>query len=760
MILLVAGSLSAFAQFKNDSAAQAAYRRLTGLRQDTGKASTLLHVGSYYINKPGTDPADVQMALDCARLALTISRSLRDTGLQIGAHRLLSQVNRERKDSITGQRHSSTALRLAKGHRYPEAEADALMEAANYYDIYKDDEVQKKLQYYGDVLPLLRQALPKSRKLADALKYFADLQEFSGQGDHTSIALLKEALGIYRHLHYEEIQDVYNVLSNAYTTAGNLKEGLRYGLLAARTAARFKDSSMTVCSIYNNLAYTYNNLLENKRCAESLEKALIIADRNADLSSWLIISGNLAIAYTNINQSKRATGVIFKALERCPPDNWRVHAMLVCDLLRIYSTAKNYPAAAQQYDILQKIMREHTLSNIMVENIYAASIHFLLLTGRLDEAEAKLTAFRHFNQKKNNTNLLALIQIEQYAFQVDSAQGRFVSAIRHYRRYKHLDDSLSHRNHDRQVAQLDIEYQTERKDSEIAQKANNIKMLEQQALLQQTVLRGRTLSRNLAITAACLLALLLGISCNRYLIKQRANRELSEQQEEINTQNDYLRDLLNEREWLLKEVHHRVKNNLQIVMSLLNSQSAYLSDPAILAVLRESQNRMNSISLIHQKLYQDDNLSGIFMPAYIGELIEYLRSSFSIQGRIVFEKTIAPVTLDVTQAVPLGLILNEAITNSIKYAFNPTGKGRIIIRLEESAPDGLYMEISDNGIGLPEGFDPMTATSLGVNLMQGLSQQFDAAFSIESRAGVRIKLRWRSKNRTPKNGHIPAMINR
>ena len=140
--------------------------------------------------------------------------------------------------------------------------------------------------------------------------------------------------------------------------------------------------------------------------------------------------------------------------------------------------------------------------------------------------------------------------------------------------------------------------------------------------------------------------------------------------------------MLIEKEWLLKEIHHRVKNNLQIVISLLNTQSAYVDNEDALLAIQNSQHRMHAMSLIHQKLYQSDNLANIDMSWYIYELISYMRECFDTDNKINFVLDTEKVYLDVAQAVPLGLIINEAISNAIKYAFPADRKGAVKIVLK------------------------------------------------------------------------------
>jgi two-component sensor histidine kinase len=126
---------------------------------------------------------------------------------------------------------------------------------------------------------------------------------------------------------------------------------------------------------------------------------------------------------------------------------------------------------------------------------------------------------------------------------------------------------------------------------------------------------------------------------------------------------------LTEKEWLLKEIHHRVKNNLQVVMSLLDSQADFLQDKVALSAIQESQHRVQAMALIHQKLYQSESLARIPMRSYIEEVVAYLNDSYSRYQPIGFDLSVDDIELDVTLAVPLGLIINEAITNAFNMHF-------------------------------------------------------------------------------------------
>jgi two-component sensor histidine kinase len=175
-------------------------------------------------------------------------------------------------------------------------------------------------------------------------------------------------------------------------------------------------------------------------------------------------------------------------------------------------------------------------------------------------------------------------------------------------------------------------------------------------------------------------------------------------------------------------------------MSLLNSQSAYIDNEPALTAIHDSQHRVHAMSLIHQKLYNTENVSTIDMSFYIRELVAYLRDSFNTGQRIQFEYNIIPLELDVSHAVPLGLILNEAITNAIKYAFPDNREGLITISLGNTTPNHYLLSISDNGIGMPSHFNGKKPGSLGMSLMAGLSEDLEGNFAIENNNGTVITI--------------------
>jgi two-component sensor histidine kinase len=332
-------------------------------------------------------------------------------------------------------------------------------------------------------------------------------------------------------------------------------------------------------------------------------------------------------------------------------------------------------------------------------------------------------------------------------FKVDSAQGNYLSAIGHLQRYKTFNDSLFSEVKSKQLTQLQIQYDTQAKEQ-------NIALLTKQSELQQLALKRAETTRNAILTGAVLLAGLLGVSYNRYRLKQRSNRLLEAKQREIDQKNQSLEhmvadkeELLEEKEWMLKEIHHRVKNNLQIISSLLNAQSDYLHDTTALAAIRESQNRVQAMASIHQRLYQSHHLASVDMVDYVHEVVDYLLESFSHQSVVQTILDIAPVQLDVNLATPVGLIINEAVTNSLKYAFPEIAYGNyqpalIRVSLQPLDEQTCRLLIDDNGVGLPTELNPTQSTTLGLTMIQGLSRQIGGHLQIRKgqESGVCIQL--------------------
>lgn len=185
-----------------------------------------------------------------------------------------------------------------------------------------------------------------------------------------------------------------------------------------------------------------------------------------------------------------------------------------------------------------------------------------------------------------------------------------------------------------------------------------------------------------------------------------------------------LKTALEEKKVLLKELYHRTKNNMQMVGSLLSLQSAYTDNSEVLEVFDDMKNRIQSMSTVHEKLYQSETLSSIHLNDYIDDIIITLQGSYLCpEKQVVIEKKMDNVAVSIEKAIPCGIILNEILTNIFKHAFPDSRKGKIKVVMKELPTGTIHLEIGDNGIGVPEGFDFKDHDSLGMRLIFSIAEE-------------------------------------
>jgi two-component sensor histidine kinase/CheY-like chemotaxis protein len=208
---------------------------------------------------------------------------------------------------------------------------------------------------------------------------------------------------------------------------------------------------------------------------------------------------------------------------------------------------------------------------------------------------------------------------------------------------------------------------------------------------------------------------------------------------------DQIRAALKEKEVLLKEIHHRVKNNLQVISSLLKLQSRNIKDEGVLEIFKESQNRVRSMSLIHEKLYRSKDFTNIDFNGYIQDLVGGLFLSYTADtGKIVLKKDVEDISLGVETAIPCGLIINELVSNALKHAFPDGREGEIKIALHSSDENKIQLTISDNGIGIPKDFDIKKTDSLGLHLVNILAEdQLKGNVKMDTAKGTKFQFEFK-----------------
>ena len=196
-----------------------------------------------------------------------------------------------------------------------------------------------------------------------------------------------------------------------------------------------------------------------------------------------------------------------------------------------------------------------------------------------------------------------------------------------------------------------------------------------------------------------------------------------------------VRASLKEKEALLQEIHHRVKNNLQIIASLLSLQSGYIKDPAMLTKFEESQGRIRSMALIHEKLYQSESLAKVDLADYVQSLVSILMRTYTAGANVQLECRLKPAAVSIDTAVPVGLMLNELVTNALKYAF-PNGRaGHLIVSLDTDAHGTIDMQVQDDGVGMDAPLQFEQAGTLGLRLVRMFARQLRAEVTLRSELG-------------------------
>jgi two-component sensor histidine kinase len=716
-------------------------------RADTSRVMGLLKLSQFYVQKVGERKSDLDTALLLARQAVALSQSLRFYEGEGRGHLLMAKALREKGEVREGQKQAERAMTIAQKNGYWALAGHVYSELTRYYSNARADVVSK--------IHLNEQALAffvrigDRKKEADVLKDQGDLHQLQEKYSQ-ALYELQRALQLYRTVRHPDLQGVYDLLGFVYTKTGDYKSGLAYGHQAVQTAHARGDTSLYLCTIYNRLGLTYQALGQFAQAHECFKQSLLVAQKYHHIPSIVYLAGNISSVLLHFNKSREALAFLGKTADKYPPADPESRIILATRLMDVHRSLGQYNRAQSYCDQVLQLAGQYGAGSPGLAATYQAVVQFQLASRQYDSARKYLSLNQTLCRQQGAAGALASNHL--LWFRLDSALHHYPAAIRHYQRYVALRDSLITESKNSQIAQLQVQYETEKKDRDLNLKEKNIQLLTERGKLQQQKLEQAQMIRNGTIAGAVMLVLLLGLGYNRYRLKQRSNQLLEAKQVEINQKNQSLEQvllekegLLNEKEWMLKEIHHRVRNNLQIVISLLNSQAADLSDDSALSTIKESQHRVQAMALIHQKLYQSERIARVDMAAYISDLVVYLRDSYRLSGLVRFHLAVEPIELDVTLAVPLGLIINEAVSNALKYAFPGDRSGTVTLQLHPAAEHTYELTIADDGVGLPEGYEPARSRSLGMTLMHGLSEQLEGILRITGSPGVAIRLVFRDE---------------
>ncbi|MBI9066555.1 MAG: hypothetical protein JEZ09_04640 [Salinivirgaceae bacterium] len=322
-----------------------------------------------------------------------------------------------------------------------------------------------------------------------------------------------------------------------------------------------------------------------------------------------------------------------------------------------------------------------------------------------------------FNFKTEIRDILSLLS------KIAEKNNDYKNAFNYLSDYQEYKDSLVNDKVVSQMAEMRAEFEISQNEVEMTylKRINN-------ARANLLIIAG------IGLLAIVILSIFLYI---RNKQRKEANKKLSEFNEELQQKNYIIHNQLEEKGILMKEIHHRVKNNLQIISSIINLQSMRIDNKETIEIFDEMQRRIMAISSIHQKLYQSDSVSIINMKDYLGEVVDATHSAFNNKDlNVSYQIAIQNVNLNIDAAVSIGLIVNELTTNAYKYAFSADKENHLLISLSHDGNSTCKLLIHDNGPGIPEGKDIFKSNSLGLRMVSLLTRQMKGEISAENKDGT------------------------
>ena len=301
--------------------------------------------------------------------------------------------------------------------------------------------------------------------------------------------------------------------------------------------------------------------------------------------------------------------------------------------------------------------------------------------------------------------------------------GDFKNSYKYINQIKRINDSLASLDKKKLLQSNELNYFIEEKEKEVLKKDQDIKQNEKTILI--------------IVIVSLLIILLIGAYIIKYNRKKRIEIELMNQS--ISKKNATIEASLKEKEMLLQEIHHRVKNNLQIISGILSLQNSNITDEKSKLLLAESQDRIQAIALLHKTMYQNDNFNVVDFQTYINELITYIKqTNKNLNKNIVVKQHIEDLNFSIETAIPLSMLINEIVTNCYKHAFINLDSGEILISIQKHNLEKFILSIKDNGIGLPENYNEFHTNNIGFDLINGLSEQIDGKVTIHIEKGTEI----------------------
>lgn len=685
----------------------------TNLRKaKTGRADlhTLLWLSNIYLYRPRRSEDDLLKSLAFAsrgkKLAFLHGDSLAfNDGCRLMADALIQHERIYEAERILSEVHGKTRI-------------DLLLTLSYCYLIRQkgtDNENLGKATYYINEATALVAKDPDWKVKNTALRIKGAIH--TAQGNYTLAeneltTVLKES----KLKADAAIQYSYMELARLYFSKGDYNKSLAAALNAEKHAISTQDTA-SAGDAHFMLAIIFRNTSQLEKADDNFRQALKCFLKFQ--GGYSVTDAIQGIGQILIGQKRYKEALVFflNYFKKYPAFTFGDRQIETGNIGDCYLKLKKYDIA-EQYFLKQFNTAKN--ENALGEFAYHRMAFFYVETKNYKKAEPYLLQalnFRHQASLQSNGHLYYML------FLADSASGNYKSAIHYLKKNKDVDEAIYQQTKVKEIQDLAAGYEANKRNQEI-------KLLKKNDQLKDMDLKNAEFVRNVSI--AGITVLMLG-----GIVFYRQNRKKLQMSALVTQKNKQLEILLNEKEWLLKEIHHRVKNNLQTVVGLLQIQSEFLKDDALTAV-ENSQHRIYAMSLIHQKLYLTDNAQHINLAIYLRELVDYLKDSFGRDPEVTYLVEVAPLSVEISYAITLGLIVNEAVTNAVKHAFSHRKNCLIKVLLIQKGDD-IILKVSDNGIGFTrQKSAPEKKDSMGVQLIEGLCRDIDAFVNFENNNGTTI----------------------
>jgi two-component sensor histidine kinase len=698
---------------------------------------TLVLLGAYYAFQPADKADHKDSALYYLRAAREESRLLHESSWDRQALCLLGKFYVQGDSLQPGNRCFDECIRECRkdSDRANEAKAWAWRglytryTAATTYD--RIASLQKALAIYRELGDMEGQINVLTNI---GYLYVSDIQIKKGEEVFKEALRLEDSIG-FAYTHYTT-----DDLAMASGFEGRYGEPLSYCLQSVKTAETLRDSLLWG-TFYQRLSGMYD-LLDDKaevsiKWARRAFRRFLVDRGDAFLyaSVWPILDEMF-----RRHEDARAMALIKDLAKQQPPQSISANEMYHFMLGQCYEALKQYDSA-----------EAHTLKAARYTKKLAL-LHGTIYNGLTEYELGKL--YFHMGKYRKAKKYYRLCLAEKNGpltlsntltaygtlAKIDSISGDYPGLARHLQTYVNLQKSNLTIQGQRQAEELAVKYETERMEQQIQLRDQRIALLQQADQLRQSSLRQTMLVQRMTIAGIFVLLVIAGLLVRQNRQRKKMHRLIEQKNDVITSKNEILVKVLAEKEWLLKEVNHRVKNNLQTVISLLETQGRCLKNEALEAVV-SSQHRVYAMLLLHQKICQPENNNAIEMSDYLDDIIQYLRESFDNSQSIMWHLDLQPLRVGLRQAVPIALIVNESVTNALKYAFPAGRHGNIAIRLRHDKGQ-VSLSVSDNGVGLRRPAEKAASESMGIGLMNGLSVELRGDLQICSENGTTVSVRF------------------